>query len=474
MHNLFELNEETLMKLPTEQQNLDLAIIHLTFEGIQIYGGGVCTVTRGHLQALSILKKHFEKYNTRITPYFAEIGYEKNHPRRDRKFEEQSTRQIWEMGGDVAYLTNYSWGEEPHTAWGVADLGPVDKWKAACASAATVALNFARRHQAAVIYCHDCVYALAALYSALQSDAFQTDIRAVYVVHSTALTHELPLPNPDRLMAECATIHWGKITPKVKIGYISEFIRKHLIEDYGARLEHTVPTGNGLNPTDPHFRLRSEAEIINKLNEYGIPLDKPLLFSWGRAVAYKRFDMVLKVAEKVKDQLYPVVMVAPHSDELLHLKESLKLDMSLIFKFDSELVACLLQWKNTMVTPILAYLEPCGLTPMEIRMHARNQGPILVTSDTGGLPEQVEDGVDGFISKQDDVENVAGVIKKILALSEADRQRVRQNGLKTILNRYTWTSQILTTLTSLLPALQSRSEKVRQDVIKEVERVLGE
>ena len=472
MSSLFDLTIEDLKKLSTEQQKLDLAVIHITFEGIQLYGGGVCTVTRGHLQALSTLKEHFRKNGIQITPYFAEIAYADDHPRRDKKFEEYAIKQIRQLGGDVAYLTNYSWGEEPFTTWGVADLGPVDKWKAACASAATVALNFAKKHQAAVIYCHDCVFALAALYSALQAEAFGADIRAVYVVHSTALTHELPLPNPDRLMAECAAIHWAKITPQVKIGYISEFIRGHLINDYGARLEDTIPTGNGLNPTDSHFRLRSEVEIIKKLNEYNIPLDKPLLFSWGRAVSYKRFDVVLKAAHQLKDSLYSVVMVAPHSDELLQLKKTLNLDMSLIFNFDAELTACMLQWKNTVVTLVLAYLEPCGLTPMEIRMHAREKGPILITSNTGGLPEQVTDGVDGFLSEQDNVENVVSVIKKILTLPETELQKIRECGLKKILDNYTWTSQIITTLAAVSPHIKLAAESVRQEVVGEIRNLL--
>jgi len=424
----------------------------------------VCTVTRGHLEALKSLQRHLKNFNVTLTPYFAEIGYAEDHPRRDKHYESYAVSSVKAMGGDVAYLTNYSWGEQPHTAWGEHDLGPVDKWKAACASAATVALNYARRHQAAVIYCHDCVFALTALYASLQANAFGADIRAIYVVHSTALTHELPLPNPDRLMAECVTIQWGKINPAVKIGYISEFIRGHLVQDYSARLSDTVPTGNGLNPADRYFRVRTRDEIVGKLKQYNIPLDKKLMFSWGRSVAYKRFDMVIKAGALLKTELHTVVMVSPASDDLKKLQQELHPNMSLIFAFDSELAACLLQWDNTAVTPVLAYLEPCGLTPMEIRMHARNSGPILVVSDTGGLPEQVDDGVDGFITRQDDVADVVKTIRNILAFSPEKRQQIRANGLKKILGQYTWTSQILKTLASVSPHIAL----IKDDVIKEI------
>ncbi|MBC7186018.1 MAG: glycosyltransferase family 4 protein [Calditrichaeota bacterium] len=472
MESVFTISEEELRRLGKDDRQLDLAVIHLTFEGIQIFGGGVCTVTRGHLEALGRLQDTLRRRGIRITPYFLEIAYAPDHPRRDRRYEEYARQKVAAMGGEVAYLTNYSVGDEPFTKWGVKDLGPVENWKHACASGTALALNFARRHQAAVLYCHDCVYALASLYAALEADAYGADIRAVYVVHSTALTHELPLPNPDRLMAEAVAMHWPKVSPRVRIGYISEFIRGHLISDYGVRPEHTVPTGNGLNPDDSHFRLRSEEEIVAKLREHHIPLDKPLMVAWGRAVAYKRFDVVMKVAAELRDAVHAVVVVSPRSQELLQLKEDLHLDMSLIFAFDAELIACLLQWKNTVAVPILAYLEPCGLTPMETRMQARRQGPLVITSDTGGLPEQIEHGVDGFVTRQDDVAHVAETVRRIMAMTDAERARMRRAGLERILRQYTWRSQILTTLAALSPDVRLVADEVRNECVAEELRAL--
>jgi len=460
--SVFELS----MEEARQNRELDLAVIHLTFEGIQIFGGGVCSVTRGHLEALALLKKYLHPGGITLTPYIAEIAYNDEHPRRDPHYEQYAVKRVRELGGDLAYLVNVTWGQQPYTAWGEHDLGPVSLWKAACAAGATAALNFAKRHQAAVIYCHDCVFALASLNVALQAEAFGADVRAVYVVHSTALTHELPLPNPERLMAESAAMHWAKISPKVKIGYISEFIRDHLIRDYGVHLENCVPTGNGINPSDPHFRLRSREEITAKLRAYDIPLDRPLLVSWGRPVPYKRFDIVLKAAARLRGKIWPVVIVSPRSEELLRLKEELQLEGSLIFAFDAELVACLLQWENTRVAASLAYREPCGLTPMEVRMHARRSGPLLVTSDTGGLAEQVHHGVDGFVSKQDAPDEVAKVVDRILAMSLPEKERIRKAGTETILNRYTWPSQILTTLSALSPQVKLIADDVRAEMIQ--------
>jgi len=447
--------------------DLDLALIHLTFEGIQTFGGGVATVTRGHLGAMPRLKETLGEVNVRLTPYFLDIAYAKNHERRDLTFQQKAEEEVRKLGGRIEYLVNYSEGYLPKAPWGVPDLGSMENWKAASASGAAIALNIARGHDLSVVYCHDSLYALAPVYITLQDSAFGAKVIAVYVVHSTALTHEMPLPNPERLMVESLGVQWAKVKPNCKLGYISKFMSDHIVEDYGARRQDLVPTGNGINPSDPYFALRTRDHIVAKLKEYSIPIDRPLIFSWGRAVEYKRYDVTLKAAAKLKGKIHPVIMVSPYFEKLVNLNRSLGLNATLIFAFDPELVACMLQWENTEVAASLAYREPFGLTPVEIRMHARKSGPICVVSDTGGLVEQVRDGIDGFVTKQDDPDDVARVVNHILSMSEGEKDAIRRAGLQTVLNNYTWSSQILKTLSSLVPQVADLAGVVRDKLVRE-------
>ncbi|MBI4321332.1 MAG: glycosyltransferase family 4 protein [Chloroflexi bacterium] len=451
----------------TAGRKLDLAIVHLTFEGIQTFGGGVATVTRGHLAALPQLKQELLRHGIAITPYFAEIAYLKSHERRDPTFQKHAEDAVRAMGGRVEYLVNYSEGYLPRAPWGVPDIGTMDNWKAASASGANVALNIARQHDTAVVYCHDSIYALAPLYITLQEGAFSANATAIYVIHATALTHEMPLPNPDRLMAESAAIHWAKVNPKCKLGYISKFMSRHVIEDYGGKAENMVPTSNGINPLDPYFRLRDRETIVGKLRQYDIPLDRPVMFSWGRAVAYKRYDMVLEAAARLEGRIHPVIMVTPEFPELVELDRKLGTGATLIFAFDPELVACMLQWENSEVAASLAYREPFGLTPIEIRMHARRSGPICVVSDTGGLVEQVKDTIDGFVTRQDDPDSVATVVGRILGMSERDKDAIRQAGLQVVLSNYTWSGQILSTLAAAVPEVAAVARSARDSLAQE-------
>ncbi len=460
--------QESKERRPGNRQafRLDLALVHLTFEGIQTFGGGVATVTRGHLSALPSIQEELQKHSIRITPYFAEIAYAPNHERRDPGYLERAVSTIQQMGGRLELLINRTQGYVPSAPWGVSDLGTIENWTAASASGAAVALNLGRAHQRSVVYCHDSLFALAPVYLTLQAPAFGVDVVAIYVVHSTALLHEMPLPNPDRLMVECLGMQWPKIYPNERLGFISRFMARHIVQQYGATEQSLIPTGNGINPDDPWFRLRPEDEIVRKLRQYNVPLDKPLVFSWGRPVEYKRYDVVVDAAARLKEQVHPVIMLGGDYPRLEELARNLGVDVTLINAFDPEFVAAMLQWKNTEAAASLAYNEPGGLTPMEVRMLARDRGPLMIVSNTGGLAEQVTDGQDGFVTKQDDPVDVARVLELILAMDKAKKDRIRRNGLQTVLDRYTWSSQILTTLAAAVPEVGMVADEVKSTLVQ--------
>ncbi len=445
----------------------DLAIIHLTFEGIQTFGGGVCSVTRGHLDALARLRDRLSDAGLTITPYFLEIAYREDHPRRDDAYEKRAIKNVETMGGEVRRLVNLSTGGVPKGAWGEADLGTVENWKAASASGAAEALNVARRHAAAVVYCHDSLFSLAPLYMALQADAFDADIAAVLVAHSTGLTHEMPLPNPERLMVESAGMHWAKVSRRVRIGYISDFMKKHLQRDYGVHADHLVPTGNGVNPFSSAFELRSREEMTKRLRAHGIPVDNPLLASWGRPVHYKRFDLVLEAGALLQKRAHTVLVLAEHSDEITDLNRRIGAHATIVSTFDPELVAALSQWPNTVAVAAVAENEPCGLIPMEVRMHARGGGAVMVVSNSGGLAEQVEHGRDGIKLSRLTGEDLAAAVEDLLDAPDSFKDTLRSSGFGTVLENYTWTSQILRTLGALLPGVEPRLAKERVQIAAE-------
>jgi glycosyltransferase involved in cell wall biosynthesis len=453
------------------QRRFKLGIMHLTFEGVQTWGGGVATVTRAHLRTVPLLAQVLRRHGINLTMHLADIAYAKDHERYDPGAQEWAEKQLRKTGGRLFLLPNRSQGRLEFAQWGEGDWGSIENWKTASIAGATAALNLARDYDAFVLFGHDTPYGLINLYATLQAEAFGVDMTTIYIVHSSALTHELPLPAPERLMAESLAMHWTKITPKAKLGSISQFMAEHISRDYGIPSGNIVPTRNGVEPQDPIYAARPLKTVEKKLAEHGIPTDRPLIFSWGRAVEYKRFDVFLKAGALLKGEVHTVIVCSPEDPELVALNKKLSAGASLVFRFDPELVACLLQWPKTLAAGSLAKLEPCGLTPAETRVHARSRGPILIVSDTGGLPEQVTDGVDGFVTRQDDHRHVADVISSILGLAESKKAAIRKSGYRTILRRYTWRSNILETLAVVVPQVKGIRAPAAKELLRGLEGI---
>lgn len=448
----------------TRRGSLDLAIVHLAFEGAQIFGGGNANVQWGHLSSLPLVKEELAKHDINVTPYVFEIAYLPSHVRYSASNLQRTRHQLESMGGELGFLTNYTEGAQPQGSWGVGELGGLENWRIASAAGASAALNVAAHHDAGLVYCHDSAYALAPLYASLQADAFGADILAAYVVHASAMLHEMPLPNPERLMVESASIHWAKVQPRARIGAVSKFMSDHVVQHYGAHPDTIIPTGNGVNPRDQFFRVRDRDEIQATLTEYGIPVNRPLVVTFGRAVEYKRHAMLLHSLAHTTTNVHAVVMAYPRDDELHRLRNEIGVDSTVVDSFDRELMACLIQWPATVVATLLSLYEPCGLIAMEARLLAREVGALLVVSDTGGLVEQVEDGVDAFVTRQDDPRHIAQAIDRIVNMHSDNRYKMRSVAADRVLENYTWSAQIVRTLASCIPQIARVADQVTEAI----------
>ena len=95
---------------------LDLAVVHLTIEGIAARGGGVCTVTRGHLAALPRVRKALAAEGIKLTPYFVETHFGPTYRNFDAEYLAKARKAIQAMGGEFYSLLNRSPNGHPISA----------------------------------------------------------------------------------------------------------------------------------------------------------------------------------------------------------------------------------------------------------------------------------------------------------------------------------------------------------------------
>jgi glycosyltransferase involved in cell wall biosynthesis len=391
---------------------LDLAVVHLTIEGIAAGGGGVCTVTRGHLGSLPRVRKALAAEGIKLTPYFVETHFGPGYGRFDEAHLHKARKAIRAMGGEYYSVLNRSPDGHPVSCnWpgGENFFGTMEQIRLESAGAASIARSIGRNHEASVIYCHDTFFMFSPVYGTMQDN--DPTVQWLRVVHSTTLKHDEEPVDPEKIGAEFASFYWARQYPNVHIGAISTFISEHLVRDYAADL-----------------------------------------------------GLTLEVMKHLPEEYHPVIVTLGEYAELEAQAEKLGRPATVLNAFDYDLCACLSQYAKTVAVPILAYDEPFGLIPAELRLLVRRSGGLLVVpSDGGGLAEQVTDGVDGFIVKAPgkDIKRLAKCIVEIDALGPRDRRRIRENGLKLVFTGgYTWSGRILETLGAVNEEVRRVGKKV--------------
>lgn len=438
-----------------ETKKLKIGVIHLATEGIQLFVGGVGSYIRGQIQALPDIIDLLADNNIILEPHFIEIAYSRYHVFFDKNCRAHHINQINKMGGTFSTLPNMTQGKEAGCSWpyGDAFLGNLQNWQISSAAGAAKIMDISADYDITLAFCHELPFSFTPLIACLHAAMENVNLKIIYISHGTAFNHEMPLPNPERLMAESLPIHWAKIDSNIKLGQISQFMAAHLVTEYGADPQSFVPVYAGINIDDSWFRIRSDQEISYTLSRHGIPLERPLAITLGRGVPYKRHDLLLKASCYLGNDIHPVIVSAPVLPELSLLASQLTIQPSIINSFDRELMACLIQWRNTRVCVLSAENEPNGLIPMEARWLAREQGAVLIVADSGGLSEQIEQGIDGYRHIAGDAENLAEVIHQICQLSEVEIDKIRRAGATRIKTQYQWKKQILAPLACLIPQI---------------------
>jgi len=406
------------------RKKLDLIIC--AHDGITSLYAGVGTAVNGYFRAVeNIVKELQPDYQVKvwgIAPKFTESNY---------GFNADQLKKITDIcqktGGDVLTCLNYSDG------WN--QYGNMDNWPTASASAATIAYGILKNDKPtdAIVIGVDTPFTMTPSILNRQMD-LPLNYYGIWMPHSTSLIHERGNYDAERLKFEIRAIKIANETKNLFTGFLNPYMKKHLAFDYGANEESLTPILNGIVVDE--VKEYSQNEIEAAVTSRGIPLNKPIVFSYGRGVPYKGFDIFMKVAKRLEDLPYHfVVQAAPYTmqDPIVKELNSLKSkNITLMFGLDFVFPRQFMQWNKTELVAVLSKYEPGAFIPAEIRIYGK---PIALVSDVDGLPCQVKDGVDGFITNLE-LDEVEKNMRKILTLKNEEKVSIKKNGRDLVINEY--------------------------------------
>lgn len=425
-----------------------IAVILATYDGIVNSYCGIGTSCRSFVSSFPTIKDYLESQDIELSLHLITPALVKESLGYSEDIKKESARIAKMCGGSVHYILNDTDGMVPY--------GSIGNWKVASSSAASMVTDIAESYDETIAFFVDTPFMHAPLLIEKQSGAISNNkITSILFLESDVLIHEPQNPNQERLEWESLSINTLAKSKNTKFADIGTFMTNHLKSVYNLKDESFVPLALGINPKQDRFKEYTEAEIKEVLTKYSIPLDKDIVFSVGRAVDYKGFDILIKAFSQIKSDAHLVFVASPYKtemscvNELSKLIKETKISCTPVFDCDFYLPSVICQWKKTKIVAQLARYEPFGLVPEEARIWAKKTGPVVLASRRDGFIEQISDGVDGFLTDIEDDKLVAEKIDQILRLDSETFENVRKLGFKTFQEKYDFRVSLFKCLSSV-------------------------
>ncbi len=212
------------------------------------------------------------------------------------------------------------------------------------------------------------------------------------------------------------------MTRGARVICISEFIRRHVQETYGAdparlRLVHR---GVDLEVFDP-ARVSPE-RVIQLARRWRLPDGVPVIMLPGRLTRWKGQADLLHAAARLTDLEFVVALVGDDQGRSAYRAEL----EELIARLDLRAKAMIAGPCNDMAAAyMLSDVVVSASTAPEgfgrVVGEAQAMGRPVVASDHGGAPEQLLPGETGLLYPPGDIDALAAALRQALALDEAAR-----------------------------------------------------
>jgi glycosyltransferase involved in cell wall biosynthesis len=435
-----------------------IGVILVTYDGIVSSYCGIGTSCRTLINAFPLLKKHLSGTGIDLNLHLVTPILDQNALGYDLRVVNESIKTV--SNNNMHFIINGSDGSYAY--------GDIKNWEISSSVAAQKVFDITRqrKYDEVIALFVDTPYAKAPEIINLQKKPYGiNNVISVLLFESDVLIHEPVRPNPHRLAWEARALKLASLDASTYVADVGEFLTNHFKKNYGMSNNNFVPLKMGLNPEDNRFRLLRKSTIEKKLKKYGIPLNKDIIFSVGRAVDYKGFDILINAFSQIKSDAHLVFVASPYKveescvKELKKLIDKKKISCTPIFDCDFELPAIICQWYKTKVVAQLARYEPFGLVPEEVRLWSRNSGPVVLASNRDGFCEQISDTKDGFLVDIDDTKIVAQKIDSILNMDDKQISKIKNKGLQRFKNNYDYRVSLFDFFCSIISETQTSNRE---------------
>lgn len=223
-----------------------------------------------------------------------------------------------------------------------------------------------------------------------------------------------------------------------KIIAISNHIKNHILQNYKAdekniRLIHRCADIEKFAPA-----AVTPERMINKIKEYHIAEDKPVLLLPGRITHWKGQHLLLKALHLMKNKDYYCIITGDaqgrdkYLNSLKELARKYKLENRVGFFGRYSDVPALMMVSDVILSTAI---EPEAFGRISVEGQA--MGKIVVASDIGGSLDTIQDGITGKFFKSGDSQSLADALDWALTLNDKEKQKISAAAIKNVREHFT-------------------------------------
>lgn len=416
-------------------QPKQIAIYLFSYDGITSWCCGVGTVTRHFIHSMPVVAEYLQEHDFETIFYAGTPFYDPECSWYRPEMLDQTQEICKSLSGDVLYQLNGTEGDDMYI-----DL---EQWKATSVGAANIVINYFQKHDINIVFTNDPPFCGVSSFLFRQLSKFKGNKPiVVWMPHSTGLIHEKNT-NEIRYNWEKQAVGDTNNHKECFVGYVNNFMKTHLLNDYQASLENLVSLTNGL-PLFEELNTPNPQEILEK---YGLPSDQDIIFATGRAAKYKGFQYLVKAfAESQKDHTAKLVLLVTtfatsqtegSYQEIVRLFEELQVRGQIIHEFlPQEELRAIFRLPNVKSVVVPSLAEPFGMIPLEVRHWCNDNGPVLICSEVDGLQELIDHGEDGFLVDVENTSQFAQTITHVVNMSVEEKKDFWLKGKEKLQRKY--------------------------------------
>ena len=220
---------------------------------------------------------------------------------------------------------------------------------------------------------------------------------------------------------------------------ISNHIKNHILKNYPKteeskiRLIHRCADIEKFSPS-----AVTQARMINKIKEYNIADDRPVLLLHGRVKRWKGQHLLIEALHLMKNQNYYCIIAGDaqgrqkYLDYLKKLARKYKLDDRIGFFGRYQDVPALMMISTVVLSTAI---EPEAFGRISIEGQA--MGKIVVASNIGGSLDTIQDGITGKLFESNNPQSLADALDWALSLNKAETKKISDSAIKNVREHFT-------------------------------------